>query len=85
MSKNYVNQIEHAQAFPSPESIDRLAVVLGVTPAQLFGAAESPENIMTARTGELVDALAGRVQERLRDDIRAGIAEAVAAQVRQPL
>ena len=85
MSKNCVNQIECKRAFPAPETIDRLADALGVTPAQLFGAAESPENIMAARTDALVAALAERVRERLADDIRAGIADAVAAQLRQPL
>lgn len=85
MSKNWINQIECKRAFPAPETIDRLADALCVTPAQLFGAAESPENIMAARTDALVAALAERVRERLTDDIRAGIADAVAAQLRQPL
>lgn len=85
MSKNCVNQIECRRAFPSPETIDRMATALCVTPAQLFGEAESPQNIMAARTDSLVAALSERVRERLQDDIRAGIAEAVAAILKEPL
>ena len=81
MGMNYVNQMENKGSFPSPEVIDRLADVLHVRPVQFFDETESPENLMASRTDDLVAELTERICERLRADIRTGIADAIAEQL----
>jgi transcriptional regulator with XRE-family HTH domain len=65
----YVSQVERMKRSPSMETIDLLAAALGVTPAQLFIAGESPDSSrqaeVTERVSALLDGWSGKDQEHL--------------------
>ena len=39
---NYINSIENSKYFPSPETIEQIAGILGIDPMQLFNKEEPP-------------------------------------------
>ena len=43
-SSNYINSIENGKYFPSPETIENIALSLGIEPVRLFGNNENSEN-----------------------------------------
>ena len=45
MNTSYIGDMEARERFPSAETIDKIAVALGITPMQLFDDRGSPENI----------------------------------------
>lgn len=53
----YVSQVERQQRSPAMDTIDRLADALGVSPAELFSAGESPASSRTSEVAERVEAL----------------------------
>lgn len=49
-SSNYINSIENGKYFPSPETIENIALSLGIEPVRLFGNCEESEKEKNAET-----------------------------------
>ena len=49
-SSNYINSIENGKYFPSPETIENIALSLGIEPVSLFGNCEESEKEKNAET-----------------------------------
>ena len=42
-SSNYINSIENGKYFPSPETIENIALSLGIEPVRLFDKTDNPQ------------------------------------------
>ncbi|MBQ8012981.1 MAG: helix-turn-helix transcriptional regulator [Treponema sp.] len=65
---NYINSIENSKYFPSPETIEQIAEILGVEPMQLFDRGAPPLSIRTnppADTKEIRSQLEAEILESI--------------------
>ncbi len=68
-SSNYINSIENGKYFPSPETIENIALSLGIEPVKLFGNNENSENEKNAEN-------VFNIEETLKNEVLASIQKA---------
>ena len=68
-SSNYINSIENGKYFPSPETIENIALSLGIEPVRLFGNGENSEKEKNAEN--VFD-----IEETLKKEVLASIQKA---------
>lgn len=68
-SSNYINSIENGKYFPSPETIENIALSLGIEPVRLFGKCEESEKEKIAET-------VLNIEETLRSEVLESIQKA---------
>ena len=69
MSTTYIGTMEACGRFPSPETIDKIAVALGIRPSVLFDESVSPENIKSTFEKEYASSLKEELSRRILKDI----------------
>ncbi|MCM1322509.1 MAG: helix-turn-helix domain-containing protein [Bacteroides sp.] len=74
-SANYIAAIENSASFPPPETIDRIAEILGINSAQLFDAGGSPENVLSNNRRQFSEEVAEELERRISRTIRKEIRE----------
>lgn len=67
---NYIAEIERASSkFPKPETVDKLAAVLNISPSMLFDERGSPENIKESFVRVYASSLEKELKERIDREI----------------
>lgn len=61
----YISEIESRNIFPKPETIDLIAKILGITPAQLFEEKGCPKNTVCFDSVDFVNSVSNELYERL--------------------
>lgn len=72
-SVNYINGIENNNTFPSVETIEQIAGILAIRPAQLFESEGCPSNLIAFDRREFVHEVTEALYARLYTDIRKDI------------
>ena len=65
MNTSYIGALEACGRFPSPETIDKIAVALGIRPAVLFDETASPEAIKSSFQKEYATTLKEELSRRV--------------------
>lgn len=67
---NYIAEIERSSSkFPKPETLDKLAAVLNITPSMLFDERGSPESIKESFARAYASSLENKLKERIDREI----------------
>lgn len=74
-SVNYINGIENNNTFPSPETIEQIATVLGIQAKQLFDEEGCPENILSYNKNKFIEEITENLAIRFKADIKKEIRE----------
>lgn len=61
----YISEIESRNIFPKPETIDAIAAVLKITPAQLFEPQGCPKNAVSFDKNKFVSEISNGLYEKL--------------------
>ncbi len=69
MSTAYIGDMEARERFPSAETIDKIALALGITPATLFSEKASPINIKNTFKERYTNSLKKELSERILKEI----------------
>ena len=67
-SANYINSIENGKYFPSPETIEQIAAVLGIEPIRLFDGGAQGKNERCIQQDDL-----RQIEQKLHATISADI------------
>ena len=68
-SSNYINSIENGKYFPSPETIEQIAVFLQIEPMQLFDRNGCTENLIQNKPKDYADELSEKLYNRIKSDL----------------
>lgn len=68
-SVNYINGIENNNTFPSPETIEQIASVLGIHAKQLFDEEGCPENALAFNKEKFITDITEKISNNLKADI----------------
>ena len=69
MSTSYIGDMEARERFPSPETIDKIAVALNVRPSVLFDEFGSPENVKSSFEKIYAASIKEELSKRILKDI----------------
>lgn len=69
MSTTYIGTMESCGRFPSPETIDKIAVALNVRPSVLFDEFGSPENVKSSFEKTYAASIKEELSKRILKDI----------------
>lgn len=69
-STNYIAAIENSASFPPPETIDQIARILEINPAQLFDANGSMQNVLSNNRKEFTEEVTKELEKRITRTIR---------------
>ena len=67
---NYINSIENSKYFPSPETIQEIADVLGIKPMQLFDENGCLENVIEDNREKLKTEIIENLHNLIKEDIK---------------
>ncbi len=69
MSTAYIGDMEARERFPSAETIDKIALALGISPATLFSGDASPENLKSSFKETYTNSLKKELSEKILKEI----------------